>query len=243
MFAWLGNIFNLVLYKPLLNLLVLLYEYIPGYDLGIAIVLLTILIKLILHPISVKAVNSQRALQKLQPQLKEIQEKHKNDKEKQTREILELYKREKINPFSGLLIAIIQLPILIALYRVFWIGLNPKELSNLYGFVKNPGIINFVSLHLIDLSKPNIYLAILAGVVQYFQTKMLLPKKEKNTSGQPDFSDIMQKQMTYFFPFFTVIILLGLPSALGLYWIISGVFTIIQQYYILKKTKKNDGEK
>lgn len=235
MFAWLGDIFNIILYKPLFNSLVLLYENIPGHDLGIAIILLTILIKLILHPISVKAINSQKSLQQLQPQLKEVQEKYKNDKEKQTREILAIYKKEKINPFSGLFLALIQLPILIALYKVFWRGLDPKELTNLYGFVNNPGIIDFVFVHLIDLSKPNFYLAVLAGVMQFIQTKMLLPKKEKTAGKEVEFSDIMQKQMTYFFPFFTVIILLGLPSALGLYWIISSAFAVAQQYFILRK--------
>jgi len=213
----------------------------PGHDFGIAIIFLTIIIRLILFPISVKAINSQKGLQKLQPQMKEIQNKYKTDKEKQGREILELYKREKINPFSGLLLALIQLPILIALYNVFWNGLNPKELSTLYSFVINPGSINPVFLHIINLAKPNLILAIFAGLTQYFQAKMLIPKNTANNQEPkkgPDMSQVMQKQMTYFLPVFTVIILIGLPSALGLYWTISGLFSIIQQYLIFKKDKK-----
>ncbi|MCX6720043.1 MAG: YidC/Oxa1 family membrane protein insertase, partial [Candidatus Staskawiczbacteria bacterium] len=198
----------------------------------------TIIIRVILFPISIKAVNSQRSLQKLQPKIQELQKRHKDDKEKQAKEILELYKIEKINPFSGLLLALIQLPILIALYRVFWSGLNPKELVVLYSFVLNPGHINSLFLHLIDLSKPNLIFAVLAGLVQYFQTKMLLPGKglqsgEKSKEG--DFAQAMQSQMVYFFPVFTIIILISLPSALGLYWIASGLFSIGQQYIILKK--------
>ncbi len=241
MFESVANFFYIVLYQPLFNLLVLLYNYIPGHDFGIAIIFLTIIIRVVLYPLSVKAVKSQKALQKLQPQMKEVQDKYKNDKEKQAKEILNLYKTEKINPFSGLLLAFIQLPILIALYRVFWNGLNPKELASLYSFVLNPGHINALFLNIINLSKPNYIFAVLAGVVQYFQTKMLIPKgggKQKQPNKEADFSQIMQKQTLYFFPAFTVIILISLPSALGLYWIISGIFSIIQQYLAFKDNKK-----
>ena len=238
MFSFIANIFNILLYQPLFNLLVLFYNHIPGHDFGIAIILLTFVIRIILLPISIKATNSQSALQKLQPKIKEAQEKYKEDKEKQAKEILNIYKQEKINPFSGILLAIIQLPILIALYKVFWQGLNPSELSNLYGFVFSPGNINAIFLGIIDLSKANFYLAILAGATQFFQTKMLLPKKVNAKLKNAEFSDLMQKQMTYFFPVFTIIILLGLPSALGLYWTVSGLFSVAQQYVILKKQKQ-----
>lgn len=242
MFESITHFFYIILYQPLFNSLVLLYDYVPGRDFGIAIILLTLIIRLILYPISVKAVNSQRNLQKLQPKMQELQKKYKDDKEKQAKEVLELYKKEKINPFSGLLLAFIQLPILIALYRVFWNGLNPKELSGLYGFVLNPGHINVLFLHLMNLSKPNLVFAVLAGIVQYFQTKMLMPavKKTSGQSKEADFSAVMQKQMLYFFPVFTVIILINLPSALGLYWVASGLFSIIQQYLIFKKDDKLD---
>lgn len=240
MFNTIASFFYIILYQPLFNSLIFLYDYIPGRDFGLAIIALTVIIRIILFPISVKAVNSQKNLQKLQPKIKDLQTKYKNDKEKQAKEILELYKAEKINPFSGLLLAIIQLPILIALYQVFWNGLKPQELAGLYAFVLNPGQINTIFLHIIDLSKPNIVFAILAGITQYFQTKMLTPQagavKGKN-KNEPDFSQIMQKQMLYFFPVFTIIILLGLPSALGLYWTASGLFSIVQQYFVFKKEK------
>ena len=241
MFGAITNFFYIILYRPLFNCLVLLYNYVPGHDFGMAIIFLTVLIRVVLYPISVKAVKSQRGLLKLQPQMQEIQKKYKEDKEKQAKEILELYKKEKINPFSGLLLALIQLPILIALYRVFWQGLNPKELAVLYSFVANPGHINALFLHIIDLSKPNLIFAILAGLTQYFQTKMLLPQtapKKNQQSKEADFSQIMQKQTLYFLPVFTIIILMNLPSALGLYWTISGLFSIIQQYLIFKKNNE-----
>src|SRR3989338_9674931 len=237
MFGFLVNIFDIFLYHPLFNFLVLIYNYIPGHDFGLAVILLTVIIRFILYPLSVKALNSQKVLQNLQPKLKELQKKYKDDKEKQTKETLEFYRKEKINPFSGLFLALIQLPILIALYNVFWKGLKSGELNNLYSFVVNPVNINSMFLGLVDLSKPNLTFAILAGIIQFFQTKMLMPAQKKNQGQKPDISSIMQKQMVYVFPFITVIILFNLPSALGLYWIVSGLFSIAQQYYILKDPK------
>jgi YidC/Oxa1 family membrane protein insertase len=238
MFGAISNFFYIILYQPLFNSLVILYNYIPGHDFGVTIIALTLVVRVVLFPISLKAVNSQRGLQKLQPKMQEAQKKHKDDKEKQAKAILELYKTEKINPFSGLLLVLIQLPILIALYSVFRGGFDPKQLTSLYGFVFNPGHINPLFLHIIDLSKPNLIFAVLAGLTQYFQTKMLLPKNDPKISGgskQTDMAQVMQKQMTYFMPVFTIIILIGLPSALGLYWTISGLFSVIQQYLIFKK--------
>jgi len=227
--------FNTILYRPLFNALVLLYEYLPGKDFGAAIIVLTALIRILLFPFGRKALKSQKALSELQPKVKEIQEKFKDDKEKQTKEIMELYKREKINPFSGCLPLLIQFPILIALYRVFWRGLQKEQLVFLYGFVSAPEIINSMFFGLIDLSQPNIVLAILAGVFQFIQTKMLTPKTKKNSAGGAGFSDAMQKQMQYLFPILTVIILLRLPSALGLYWLATTLFTIAQQYFLFKR--------
>lgn len=235
MFEILTKLFGILLYHPLFNSLILLYDYIPGHDFGIAVILLTIIIRFILYPVSVKALNSQRAIQRLQPKIQEIQKKYKDNKEQLAKETLELYRKEKINPFSGLFLAIIQLPILIALYTVFWKGLNPEELSVLYKFVLNPGQINAVFLGIIDLSKPNFIFAVLAGVLQFFQTKMLTPPKITEKKNEPDFSQMMQKQMLYIFPILTVIILLNLPSAIGLYWIVSGIFSIGQQYFLLKE--------
>lgn len=235
MFGFLISIFDLFLYRPLFNSLILIYNYLPQQDFGLAIVLLTVIIRIIIYPLSVKAVNSQMALQKLQPKIQEIQKKYKDNKEKQAVETLEIYRKEKINPFSGLLLAIIQLPILIALYRVFWLGLKPEELSNLYKFVENPGHINSVFLNIADLAQSsNLLFAVLAGLLQFFQTKMLMTNPKDNKDKVASF---MQKQMVYFFPILTIIILYSLPSALSLYWIVSGLFSIIQQYFILKKQK------
>jgi YidC/Oxa1 family membrane protein insertase len=239
MFEFIVTFFDAILYFPLFNALVLLYDYLPGHDFGIAIICLTLIIKLILYPLSVKALKSQRTLAKFQPKLQEIQKQYKDDKEKQAQATMELYRKEKINPFSGLLLALIQFPILIALYRVFWNGLKPQELAHLYSFVANPVQINAIFLGLMDLSKPNLIFAVLAGVLQFFQTKMLIPARPKGEKKANDMAQIMQTQMLYLFPIITIIILFNLPSALGLYWTVSGIFSIIQQYLILKRLEKN----
>jgi len=237
MFEFLVNIFDVFLYRPIFNFLVLVYDYFPLQDFGLSIIIVTVVIRAILYLPSVKALRSQVAMQKLQPQISEIQKKYKNDKEKQAQETLELYKKEKINPFSGLFLILIQLPILIALYRVFGYGLDPKELLNLYSFIPNPEHINPMFFKLVDLSNPNIIFAVLAGLTQFFQTKMLLPKINKDQKKNNDVSSMVQKQMVYLFPFITIAILFKLPSALGLYWTASGIFSIAQQYIIMKKVK------
>jgi len=235
---FISTIFNEALYRPLLNILVLFYEYIPGRDLGIAIIVLTVLIKLIFYPLGSRAIKSQKALADLQPKIKEIQEKHKDNKEEQGRRLIELYKNEKINPFSGCLPVLIQLPVLIALYQVFWAGLNPGQLNLIYSFVPRPETINPMFLGFLDLSKPNIILAVIVGVAQYIQIKFITPKDGK--AAKSDFNAQMQKQMQYFAPVFMLIILIGLPSALGLYLFTTTLFTIVQQYLITKKN--NDRE-
>lgn len=230
-----SQFFNLIFYQPLFNLLVILYKYIPGHDFGIAIIALTIIIKIALYPLGNWAIKSQKAISEIQPKIKEVQEKYKNDKEKQTKEIMALYQKEKVNPFSSLLPILIQLPILIALYQVFWKGLDPKEMNFLYSFVGSPEQIKPLFLGMINLSSHSITIAVLSGVLQFFQTKMLAPKTKTAKGRGSDFSNIMQKEMQYLFPVFTVLILANLPSALGIYIITTSLFTIIQQYFTLKK--------
>jgi YidC/Oxa1 family membrane protein insertase len=239
------NIFNIILYQPLFNILILFYEYVPGHDFGIAVIILTVLIKFLFYPLGIKTIKSQKALSELQPKIKLIQEKYKNDKEKQVKETMDLYKKEKTNPFSGCLPLLIQFPVLIALFLVFKTfegGLSSEELTFLYSFVSSPEI-NTYFLGLIDLVEPSIYLAVLAGIGQFFQVKMTSIKSMPNTGKSSDFSRVMQKQMQYFLPGFTVFILLNLPSAIGLYWLVTTLFTILQQYFILRKSDFSNAQK
>lgn len=219
-----------VIYFPLLNLLVFLYHYIP--DVGVVIVLLTLLIRLILAPSFHKSLKSQQAMNALQPKLNELREKHKDNKEAQAKAMMELYKEHKINPLSSCLPLLIQLPILIALYQVFRNGLG-NNLSGLYSFVTRPSHINPFFLHFLDLSKPSIVLGVLAGLAQFWQSKLMMPK---SAGGQQDTTQkIMSMQTTYVLPVISMIIAVKLPAGLPLYWVVTTLFAVGQQYYIMKK--------
>ncbi|MDI6603002.1 MAG: YidC/Oxa1 family membrane protein insertase [Patescibacteria group bacterium] len=247
------NAFNLLLYQPLFNALILLYQYLPGQDFGIAVIVLTCLIRLILYPLMAQSIKTHKVLTEIQPKIKEIQQKYKTDRERQAREMIKLYKKEKINPFSSFLPLLIHLPILtilIALFLVFMTfkdGLDSAKLTILYPFVSPPNLQEEPTLlGLINLTQPSLILAVLAGICQFFQNKMSTPHQKIGGGQVPkkqdqiaQFSNLMQKQMLYFFPVFTVFILTRLPAAIGLYLIITFLFSIGQQYIIFKKPSKD----
>lgn len=231
-----SQLFHLILTQPLFNALVFLYNTVAFGDIGLAIILLTIVIRLILWPLSQKAIKAQRDLQELQPKIKELQKKHSN-KEEQAKALMELYKTHKVNPFGGCLPILVQLPILIALYSVFLNGLKPEYLQNLYSFVSNPGVIESTFFGLVDLASRSIPLAVVAGLFQFIQSKMALPKVK--LTGAPKRSDeaiaqMVSKQTLYVLPVITVVISIGLPAGLPLYWATTTLFTIFQQLVIIR---------
>jgi len=223
-------IYTDIIYNPILNLLVYLYNIIPGHDIGVVIILVTIVIRFILAPFMHKSLKGQRAMNALQPKLNEVREKYKNDKEGQAKAMMELYKEHKINPLSSCLPLIVQLPILIALYRVLARALK-GDLGGLYHFVHNPGLIDPRFLHIVDLSKPNFAFAIIAGAAQFWQSRMMLPK----TAGGDATMKAMNVQMLYVLPLISVVIAWRLPAGLPLYWIVTTLFAVGQQYYIMRR--------
>jgi YidC/Oxa1 family membrane protein insertase len=230
-----NGIFQTLFYQPILNLLVFLYNIFG--DLGIAIIALTIVIKLILLPLSKKSIKYQKATQDLQPKLSELKEKYKGDQQQLSAAMMALYKENKINPFSSCLPLLIQFPFLIAIFRVFRDGFAQNHLDLLYSFVANPGTINTMSFGILELSARSIILAVLAGVAQFVQAKMLLTKKPEiktNESRDEDMASIMNKQMTYIMPIITVVIGISFPAGLTFYWLLTTLFTIIQQKIILR---------
>lgn len=235
--SFLISIFNTFFYQPLLNGLIFLYNILPINDFGIAIILFTIIIRLILYPLNQKAIASQAVLAKLQPQIKDIQEKYKQDKVKQSQALMDLYKANKINPASGCLPLLIQLPFLFALYQVFLAGLDPNKLNNLYSFIQKPEQINMMFLGLINLAQANYWLAILAGALTFWQSKMMTFSQAKPTKDG-DFASTLNKQMLYFMPLFTIFIAWKLPAGLTLYWVVITLVGIGQQYLILKKNAR-----
>jgi len=237
------EIFNTILYQPLFNLLIWLYN-ILGQDIGLAIIGLTVLTKLVLYPLSLQAIKAQKSLSTLQPKIEELKVKYKDQKEVMSEELMKLYQENKINPLSSCLPILIQLPILIAVYQVFMKGLGSEGLENLYPFVANPGHINSVFLGFLDLSKANIVLAILAGLAQFWQARMMpMAKPTVKTPGSRDegMASMMNKQMLYFMPLITVVIGASLPGGLTLYWFLTTILTIAQQYFYFRKGKESVG--
>ena len=236
--------FQTIFYQPVLNLLVFLYNIIPGHDLGLAIISLTIIIKLILLLPSRQSIKSQKALQDLQPKIEEIKKKHKDNKEAMGRAMMELYKKEKVNPFSSCLPLLIQLPFLWAVFRVFQDGLNGESLNLAYSFISRPESLESMSFGMVDLSQPNAVLAVLAGLAVFWQAKMMVVKRpEVKSSGAKDenMMAIMNKQMVYFMPVITVFFCLKFPSGLALYWLTTTILTGLQQLYMFKHKNSPPG--
>ena len=226
-----------ILQKPLFNLLVFLYTAIPGRDLGVTILVLTLIVRILLYPLNRRAITSQRSIQRLQPEMEALKEKHKDDREKLAQEMMALYKREKINPLSSCLPIVVQLPILIAVYQVFTAGIKSDAFQLLYPGIANPGTINTIAFGFLDLAARSWPLAILAGIAQYWQTRMLMGSKSAATSSV----SAMNKQMLYIMPVMTVFIGSRFPAGLGLYWFATTVFTGLQQLLMFKKSEKKQG--
>lgn len=233
-----------ILYKPLFNILMLFYVYLPGQDFGIAIIALTLLIRIVLFPSYVKTLKSQQALKKIQPKIDEIRALHKDDQSKQSQELMKVYAENKVNPLSSCLPLIIQLPILFALYRVLGAGLSLDSLSFLYSWFPNaPETINTIFLSftgvealMVDLAVPSLFLAITAGIMQLIQSWMMSKMQPMPKGG--GMAKMITSQMMYFFPIITVFIAMSLPAALALYWVATTFFTILQQAIVMGSFKR-----
>ncbi len=228
-------LFHQFLERPIFNALIFIYNSLP--DFGVAVIILTILIRFLIYPFSQKALESQKELASISPQIKEIREKFKDNKEDQARALLSLYKEKKINPFKGLLTFFIQIPIFIALFLVLKNGLDLENFNVLYSFIEKPASLNTFFLGLIDLSKPSLGLAILVGISQFIQSKIILDYQKKLMSGASnnDLSFIVGRQMTYVSPFLAVLISSNLSGGLSLYWVTTNIFSIFQQQFLFQK--------
>lgn len=227
------SLFIAILYQPIINVFVGLYALVP--DLGVVILLVTVLIKLLLHPLTTKSIRAQRLVSQIQPKIEAIKKEFKDDQQKLAAETMRIYREHKINPFSSCLPVLLQLPILITLYFGLQAVLKSEQLNLLYPFITNPETLSTLTLNFLDLSKPSIVLAILAGLSQYWQTKHMMGKKPTDEVADPNsMTSMMNKQMLYFMPVLTVIITWSLPAGLTLYWVFSNVLGVLQQMYVLR---------
>lgn len=244
--------FTVGIFEPLFNALLYIQKILPGHDLGIAIILLTLVIKAALWIPSLSGIRASRQLQTLQPKLKAIQTQYKDNKEKLAQEQMKLYKDSKVNPLSSCLPLLIQIPFFIGLYQVFISGLKidqngilgANELKNVYPFLRGyyeTTPINTMFLGFVDLvgqkGIANIVFAVLAGATQFWQTKMLAAPKEPHIKEARDESmaSATNKQMTYLLPLFTAYLAYTFPAGLALYWTAQSILTIAQQYVFLRQ--------
>ncbi|MCX6762750.1 MAG: YidC/Oxa1 family membrane protein insertase [Candidatus Moranbacteria bacterium] len=233
------QLFHSIIYQPIYNALIFLYNVVPGHDLGVAIILLTVIIRVILYPLAKKQIESQKRMQELQPEIKKLQEKYKGDKEKQGKELMNFYKEKKVNPASGCLPLVVQIIFIIALYRALVAGINFSECKDLYTFVACPARIGTSFLGILDLAKPSIILAAITAAAQFVQTKMMMGTMPSAPSGgKADFSQTMNKQMLYLGPLLTLFIGARFPAGLPLYWLVMTLFMIGQQYRVMGRVAK-----
>jgi len=233
------NIFFVIFYQPIFNLLVWLYNTLPGHDLGLAIIILTLIIRLILYIPSKKSIKAQKELASIQPDIEKLKEKHKGDQEKLGPELMALYKEKKINPFASCLPLLIQLPFLFAIYKVFLDGLTKTDsLNALYSFVINPGPLNLIAFGFFNLAAKSWFVATLAGAAQFWQSKMMMNKKQP-AGG---LSGALNSQMLYIMPIITIVIGGQFPAGLTFYWLLTTLFSIAQQYIVLRAKEKKASE-
>lgn len=233
--------FKTIFVEPLYNLLVFLVNVVPWHDVGIAIIVLTLIVKFILAPLHKKAIVGQFRMKALEPKLREIKKQYP-DKQVQAAKTFELYKEHKISPLAGCLPILIQLPIILALYRVFLGGFS-FDATALYSFVSQPEQVKLFFLGIQDLTQKSIVFALLAGATQYLQVHFSAARNPVNvdpndTSMAANMNKMMSKQMKYFLPVFVAIISYQISAAIALYWSVNNIFTAVQEYLIHKKMMK-----
>jgi YidC/Oxa1 family membrane protein insertase len=237
-----STFFNAVFYDPIYNLLVALVAIIPGGDVGVAVIILTIIIRLILLPFSLSAAHTQRAMRALEPKLAALKEKHKDNKEEHALKTLELYRTEKVNPFASILIVFIQLPVLLGLYWVFFYEpFTTLNTLRLYAFTPVPHIIENSLFGLIPMASKSLLLALIAGATQYLQARLALSRAPMPVGEgmQADFSRVMNMQLRYVFPILIGTIAYTTSAGIALYFVTTNIAGALQEFYVRRKFTDN----
>ncbi len=230
--------FATLFYIPVYNIFIFFINIIPGHNAGVAVILVTIIVRLILFPLSRKSIKTQLQMRKIEPEVQKLKDTVK-DKQEQAKQLMQLYKDKDVNPFASLFLVLLQFPVLIGLYRVFQSGLPKVDPTLLYSFVHSPAtvVMNFVG---IDLMHKSIILALVAVATQFIQLQIALPKTKKpeTKSFQGDLTHSINTQMKYIFPLILFPIAY-FSAVIGLYLVTSNIFMIFQELYV-KKTLKSD---
>ena len=237
--------FKVVFYQPLYNGLVFLMDVIPGADAGIAVIALTVIVKLVLFPLSKRSIETQFSMRRFQPELDELKKKYASDREGYARATMAFYKEKRINPFSSFFLLLIQLPVIISLYYVFFRGGLPEINEVLrYAFIPSPEV-SMEFLGLIDIAGKSITLAALAGITQFFQVKLALPPPAPGTrdgSFQGELMHGMHMQMKYVMPIVAAVVAYTISGAVALYWTTSNLFAIGQEIVVRRSMARMQNE-
>ncbi len=246
-----SSIWHGVFFDPIYNSLVFFIDSLPKGDVGLAIIATVVLVKLILLPFSLKVARTQLIMREIEPKLKELKEKYKDQREEQARRMMELYRNAGVNPFSSILLLFLQIPIVIALYFAVSTGggvsLPNINIDLLYSFVPKPETANMLFLGIVDIAGKSLLLALLAGITQYITGHLTLPKPEPRLAdSKPDFKDdlarSMQLQMRYMMPILIFVVAYTISAAIALYFVVSNLMAIAQEVVVrrqgLKPAKK-----
>ncbi len=229
-------VFHAAIYDPLYNGLVYLVDVIPTHDVGIAVILLTIIVRIILYPLSKRAVESQMAMKKITPEVEALKKKYKDNSPEQSKAIFALYRERGVHPFAGIGLLLLQFPILIGLYWVFAGGSLPQiDTQLLYSFVPVPPEVNMHFLGFLDVGgKHNIPLAILVALSQLLYSRLSMGPRGSETAGEAtlssDFAKSFDLQARYVFPLIFGVISYSVPAAAPLYWLTGNIFMIGQEF-------------
>ncbi len=234
-------LYNVFVFNPLYNSLIYLMDVFPWVDAGMAVIILTIVVRLILFPLSKKSIVTQVRMKEIEPELNKIKNTV-TDKQQQTLKIMALYKERGVNPFSSFFMLFIQIPIIFALYSIFIrSGLPVVKTTLLYSFVSVP-TISMHFLGIIDVGSPNIYLAIIASIAQYVQLHFSVASagsNQKSSSPQADMTQNMMKSMKYVLPVMVFMFTYKIAAVVALYWTVGSLFTLAQELVVRRHISKH----
>jgi len=231
-----SSFFHTTIYDPLYNALIWLVGILPGHDVGVAVIALTLIVRFVLYPLSRRAIQSQMAMKKVAPEVEEIKKKYKNNSPEQAQAIFALYKERGVHPFAGMGVMLIQIPILIALYWIFAVGGLPTVNTHLlYSFITTPPTINMHFLGVVDMgAKHNIILAFLTVVTQMIYSRLSMGPRAGKTAVEESLSSDMAKsfdlQVRYVLPVIIGVVGYSIAAAATLFYVTSNVFMIAQEY-------------
>jgi YidC/Oxa1 family membrane protein insertase len=236
-------IWHTFFFDPVYNALVFFIDIVPGGDVGVAIIFTVLLVKTVLLPISIKAAKTQKIMREIEPKVKEIKEKYKDDKQGQAQAMMEVYRDAGMNPFASIFLVFLQIPIIIALYFSVSSGggaaLPAINTDLLYSFVAEPIQITMNFIGMVDITDKSLLLALGAGVTQYIFVTLSMPKLPPKVEGaepnmKDDFMRNMQTQMKYVMPVLITVIAYTISAAIALYFLVSNLTSIAQEFYIRK---------